>query len=346
VLVRAAARVQARAGLAFGPRDAVEDGGLYFLPWNGAGGLEYRLVFEQVVKTEDPPANWLTYVDALNGDVLWRTNRVRHVISGRVTGDIHPYLPTDAYSNVGFKALKVFVGPQTPVTDALGDYSASAGGTVAVIDSLIGLFCDVNNVLPSIAVFNQMASNPSTVNINWNDLNSDPAERDAYYHAVVAHDFIKTTDPGFTNIDYAMPALVNINLNCNAFWDGNGINFYRAGNGCPNTASMPDVVYHEYGHGINDRLYEQAMAPGGMGNSALHEGMADVTAAFIQDDPVIGKGFFGPNTSLRTLDNTRRWPEDASGDPHITGQIIGGAFWDLRQWIGFSVESLVGKLCG
>src|SRR5206468_11944837 len=48
----------------------------------------------------------------------------------------------------------------------------------------------------------------------------------------------------------------------------------------------------------------------------------------------MGKGFFGPGTSLRTLANTLRWPADASPDPHQTGLIIAGAFWDLRQAIG------------
>src|SRR6185503_16521760 len=72
----------------------------------------------------------------------------------------------------------------------------------------------------------------------------------------------------------------------------------------------------------------------------LHEGMADVLAAMIQDDPDGGKGFFGPGTILRSLDNTRRWPEDANpADPHITGLIIGGAFWDLRRSAGLDVAA-------
>ena len=101
---------------------------------------------------------------------------------------------------------------------------------------------------------------------------------------------------------------------------------------------MPDVVYHEYGHGVNDKLYI-AEGAGGMNNGALHEGTADVLAAMIQDTPHGGKGFFGPGTVLRELDNTRRWPQDASGDPHTTGLIIGGAFWDLRQAAGLAVAS-------
>ena len=95
----------------------------------------------------------------------------------------------------------------------------------------------------------------------------------------VVHDYAKFLEPGFTGVDYVMPVAVNINQTCNAYWDGNGVNFYAAGGGCPNTATMPDVVFHEYGHGINDKLYIQYGSPSGMNNGALHEGLADVDVA-------------------------------------------------------------------
>src|SRR5206468_4790193 len=152
----------------------------------------------------------------------------------------------------------------------------------------------------------------------------------------IAHDYAKFLEPGFTGLDYVMPVAVNINQTCNAYWDGNGVNFYAAGGGCPNTATMPDVVFHEYGHGINDKLYIQYGSPSGMNNGALHEGLADVNAAMLQNSPDAGKGFFGPGTILRSLSNTKRWPQDASADPHATGLIIGGACWDMRLKVGLA----------
>ena len=41
------------------------------------------------------------------------------------------------------------------------------------------------------------------------------------------------------------------------------------GNGCNATAKIPDVVYHEYGHGINNYRYGS-----GMWNGGLNEGYA------------------------------------------------------------------------
>ena len=85
------------------------------------------------------------------------------------------------------------------------------------------------------------------------DSNSRASERDAYAHTLITHDFIKQLDPAFTGVDYIMPVVVDIgDRECNAWWDGTGINFLAAGSRCANIARIADVVYHEYGHGITD----------------------------------------------------------------------------------------------
>lgn len=337
-------REAARSGMRFDPvRDHLEGGTtLALLPVATEDGLAYRTVAEARVVTADPPGDWYTLVDAATGEVLLRHNRVRYAISGLVSGSIHPLLPTDGLVGQPFPNLTVNVGATPANTDAAGNYSAPAAGSVTVSAQLVGLYCDVNR-MDGIgdAVFSAPATDPTTVNITWTGANSHDGERDGYFHVNVAHDYVKALDPALTNIDYVAPCNVNIAGSCNAFYSpGNGsVNFYRAGGGCPNMATMPDVVYHEYGHGVNEHVYYMAGQPTGMFNGALHEGMADVLAAFMQDDPNVGKGFFGPGTILRTIDNTMHWPEDASGDPHITGLIIGAAFWDLRQAIGLPISA-------
>ncbi|HYM81179.1 MAG TPA: FlgD immunoglobulin-like domain containing protein [Candidatus Limnocylindria bacterium] len=337
-LVPAAARVAAVSGLSFDAgRDRIEGAErVFLLPRIMEQGLEYRPVFDVRVHTVDPPGNWITLVDAETGEVLWRQDRVRYAIQGTVTGLVHPTIPTEPVVSRPFPHLRVNVGPTPATTNASGAYSAAAAGTVTVSAQLSGSFCDVNRQDAADASFSTSASDPATVDIAWGPP-SHEAERDGYLHVTLAHEHAKAIDPGFTGNDYPMPCAVNIASTCNAFWDGTGVNFFLAGGGCPNTATMPDVVYHEYGHGVNDNLYVQAGAPQGLNNGALHEGMADVYAALLQDDPNVGKGFFGVGTVLRSIDNTARWPENRSGDPHITGLIIGGAFWDLRQAVGLAV---------
>jgi hypothetical protein len=337
-------REAARAGMRFDPvRDHLEDGGaLSVLPVAAEDGLTYRTVAQARIVTTDPPGDWFTLVDAGTGEVLWRQNRVHFDIGGTVSGDIHELLPTAGTVAHPFPSLTVNVGPTPATTNAGGGYSAPASGSVTVSAALAGAFCDVNRQdgTPD-AVFSTPASNPSTVNIAWTAANSHDAERDGYYHVNVVHDYVRALDPGLTNLDYVALCNVNIAGSCNAFYDpGNAsVNFYRPGGGCPNMATMPDVIYHEYGHGVNEHVYYMAGQPGGMFNGALHEGMADVQAAMIQDSPDVGKGFFGPGTVLRQLDNTAHWPENGSADGHISGLIIGGAFWDLRQSVGLAVTA-------
>ncbi len=341
-LPAAVAREAARVGLRFDPvRDRIEGGeSVALLPVAGEQGLTYRVVTEALVVTIDPPGEWRTLVDAASGEVLWRRNRIRNSIDGTVTGTVHPLLPTDLVVVQTLPNLTVNVGPTPATTGPAGTYSVVAGGAVTVSAQLRGPFVDVNrqDAVPD-ASFSAPATDPATVNIAFNSGNSHDAERDGFYHVNVVHDYVRALDPGATNLDYVAACKVNINSTCNAFYspsDGS-VNFYAAGGGCPNTATMPDVVYHEYGHGVNEHIYYLAGQPSGMNNGALHEGMADVLACLMQDDPNVGKGFFGVGTILRTIDNTRRWPQDASGSVHTTGLILGGAFWDLRQSAGLAV---------
>ena len=337
---------QARAAVGAGSAAPLEfDPGsgepLYLLPVETAGGTDYRLVYEVRTIQTAPPARIVTLVDAISGEIAWRHDMTRHAIGGNVSGQVHLTLPGDPLTSRPFEFEIVHVGNQTSdTTDAAGNYSANVTGSNKVTSQLAGPFCAVNRASGQDASFSQNAVNPATVNIVWSGANSLDSERDGYYHVNQMHAYVRTLDPGLTFLDYAMPCNVEVGGDvCNAFWDGAGVNFYAAGGGCPSMATLPDVIYHEYGHGVNDQLYKQSGAPIGMLNGALHEGMADVVAAFVQDDPVVGQGFFGAGTVLRVLDNTARWPADRSGDPHTTGLILAGAFWDLRESLGLPLAT-------
>ncbi|RMI17416.1 MAG: T9SS C-terminal target domain-containing protein [Calditrichaeota bacterium] len=326
-------------GLAFDPaRDRItEDNRLYILPRRQDRSLEYHLVYRVDIEMTQPEGNYLTFVDAHDGEIVWRHNRVRYQdVVVRDSGDVQLVTPFDPFDPRPFANMWITIGGTQFVTDSSGQVVANISSPTTLSAQLRGPFIDVNRDDGPDASISMVVNPGDTVDLHWDAGNAHPAERDAYYHANIVHDWITTIDPNFTLINYSMPCRVNINNNCNAFWDGNGINFFLEGGGCPNTGQMPSVVYHEYGHGINDRFYQQQGIPFGMINGAVHEGMADVTSAYIEDDPRIGRGFFGPGTHLRNVDNTARYPDDVSGDPHITGLIIAGAFWDLRQAVGLS----------
>jgi len=337
------ARDRARVALALDPSTARIEGGENLYLAAPEGGTP-RLAREVRGLSTSPPAHWVVLVDAEDGRVLWRHDRVRYAVTGTVSGEVHTDLPSDTPVARPFRNQSVTVGAASAVTNAAGAYSAAASGSVTVGMQLQGPYSDVNRAEALDASFSTTVTNPAVVDQQWNAANSDIAERDAFYHVNRVHAELKGIDPGFVGNDYPMPVAVNIGNTCNAFWDGYGVNFFMEGGGCTNTGTMPDVIYHEYGHGVNDNLYVQAGSGIGMSNGALHEGLADVLAAMIQDNPIMGKGFYGPGTWLRTLDNTLRWPEDGTPDGHITGLILGGGGSVMNQSAGLATAAQLSHL--
>lgn len=140
-----------------------------------------------------------------------------------------------------------------------------------------------------------------------------------------------------TNLDAAIPLLaeqmtanVNIGQECNAFFDGETINFFQASDRCQNTGLLQDVIFHEFGHA----LHTAEIVPGvGAFDGAMSEGASDFLAATITRDPGMGRGFFYSDLPLRDLDPADRenvWPQDIR-EIHYTGLIYGGTMWDLRK---------------
>ena len=223
-------------------------------------------------------------------------------------------------------------------TDAVGDYSVTVpGGTYALESGLAGTYAAVMNESGSDALFQTTTLADSTVDCTWNDSSSIPSERNLYYHTQIVHDFITTLDPAFTDLDYSMPVTAEMSdgmMAGNAYWDGVGMNFGAGVAGWTgNFGLFADVVYHEYGHGITQNVYDP-LAPTG----AMHEGFSDYTACTITNEPDIGEnGLVVGESYLRTLDNTLRTPDDLTGESHDDGRIIGGALWDLRQAVGAAI---------
>ena len=308
---------------------------LYILPIENGERFDYHLAYRCEFSADAPPARWVSYVDAHSGEILWRFNRVRYSVSGTVSGGVHRNNATDAVTNHALPDLLVMNGVQQAATNANGQFVLNANGaSFSLTAKLEGKYARVTRADGNTASFTATVQDGQQVNIVWDDNNSRTSERDAYFHTNLAHALVKSIDPDFSGVDYSMPVRVNINQTCNAFWDGRGINFYRAGDGCRNTAEVPSVVYHEYGHGINDMQYISKGAPDGLTNGALHEGLADVNAALLADDPRVGVGFAENGGGLRNVKNTNRYPQNVSGEVHSDGLILAGALWDLREALG------------
>ncbi|MCH7904279.1 MAG: hypothetical protein IH944_06885 [Armatimonadetes bacterium] len=274
------------------------------------------------------PARWIAYVDTATGQILDWKDEIRYAdINGHVdawhTPGLKPNQPNNPPALTSLPLLRVnVVGGSSALTDFLGDFTISNSGatTVTVEARLQGPWARVVNRAGANEVLSQNVTPPGPVNFVFNAarVQFNQAQVDGFLHTTLIHNFVKDIEPTYPGVDFAITVNVNINSNCNAYFNGSSINFYTAGGGCPNTA-YSTVVQHEYGHLIVSRGH-----PGASGD--YHEGMADVTAALASNTPLLAEDFRGQDTgALRSSYNSVAYP--CSGSVHRCGQVLSGAFW-------------------
>ena len=309
---------------------SVEDN-LKILPIPKNGKYNYHLVYSVRVSTKltHGPANYICYVDANSGELLMRINSVFYEAPPQATvhveGEVYTTHPYNTTSVEDLVDLRVQKNGTNYYTDNFGNVTVPGSGNA--IFSLEGLFTEVqtNNNVPS------FSSQLSNTNVTFDNTNSTIQERTAFYAVNKIHSHLKSVFPTFTGLDYAIETNIDVQGSCNAYYDGT-INFYAEGNGCNATAKITDVVYHEYGHGINNYRYGS-----GMWNGGLNEGYADVWAISLTQSPVLGYGWdlADPTVYVRRYDQNRKvYPQDLVGQVHADGEIIAGAFWDTYLNLG------------
>ena len=232
-------------------------------------------------------------------------------------------------------ALKDVALSATGVTTA---YSNASGGFVmpgvnsskSVTARLEGQWSKVVNVAGSDSSVSLTLApgTPQTFTFNTGLSEEETAEVNAHTAVEAMRDWLHSVDAAETALDFQVLSYVNEADTCNAFYDGFSLNYFLAGDGCPNTAYQ-GVVWHEEGHWAND-LFSSFNGPDGFG-----EGAADCWSMYIADDPTIGPDFHGPGTFLRSGLNTNAFCGDENpacyGEVHADGQPLMGAIWKVRS---------------
>ena len=300
------------------------------LPLVRAGSVEYRAVIPVEVSAASPRGRWTVYVDAARGEPVARVQTLLFA-QGVLNYNAPERQPAGARKDFPADQANVTVNGAPATTSAQGSLTWGDNNPANVVAKATG---------KQIRVKNQAGGDASgMVTINpgqsgaWNaagDADAD-AQVTTYVHANKVINYARGIDAGQAFFSQIFDAKVNINDSCNAFYDGQAINFFRQSGQCNNTGRIADIVYHEYGHGVHDHAVIQGV---GFFDTSVSEGVSDYLAATITGDPAMGGGFFlGSSEALRHLDPPKdsRWPEDVNPDPHITGLIIGEALWDLRK---------------
>ena len=339
---------------------------LAILPVPGNREYNHHLVYraELSFTTEAGiPARYNTLVDAHSGEVLYRFNEVHSMCSHdtkdghighhgqhRVGGCAHS--PAAAEQplpiEVTFTADHIIFDPSEPtVTSVMPEMRVTLGGDISLTD--------VNGVLTSdetgpqdatvrlrgawARIFDQQsgASTPFadyTIadGVSTIDVTGDFADEaiSGFLNTNIIHDFLKQYFPEFDGMDFELPVNIGITPSeCNAFYDGSSINFYLGVFDCVSLVLVADVVFHEYGHGINNTFY----LDNGVffNNGGMNEGYADFWGYMVYEDPVLGDGLNPGNDGdyVRRYDeNPKVYPLDLVGQVHADGEIIAGAWWD------------------
>jgi len=175
------------------------------------------------------------------------------------------------------------------------------------------------------------------------------ASRTTYYHTTHIADIASKHLPNEVWLKRQLRANVNINDNCNAFWNGNSINFYTSGGGCANLGEISGVVAHEWGHGMD------ANGVAGGISKPSGEGIADLYAALYDGTSCIGRGGLSNICNLkgdrckfslgcdgvRDIDymnhnserpHTMSWARNNCDDSvHCKGHVYSEAVWSLYK---------------
>ena len=308
---------------------------LKILPVPADRANEYHLVYELTVSGNSGklPYQYYTLVDAHTGEIMYRQNKIVSIANTdvNISATVYPTNPTLPTAVMPVKYVQVDVaGLGIQNTDNNGYLGLSNTTAVSATITLQGPWAkaETNGITPAFSA----TFNPGANAISF-DPNASIRELSAYNFVNDIHDYYKLitlTTTANNVMDFQIRTIVDIADSCNAFYDGN-LNFFDDSPvTCQATSIINDVVYHEYGHGINFDLYN--FYGGNFTNGALGEGYADTWANGLTEDPILGTGFYKNNPAgyVRRYDIGKKiYPQDLIGEVHADGEIIAGAWWDV-----------------
>ena len=319
------------------------------------------------VFTDVGPNEWYEMlIDANSGELLFRHNLYISDAQGTVY-TVHP--------DFGARQLVSFVGNTTINTTAgwMGTSTVTTGNNVeAYLDTDANNSPDPNN---GTGLSNGHAFSSSQNFTFAFSTAVDPRTQQAavvtnlFYYNNVMHDFsyglgFTETAGNFQTNNFGRGGLGNDSVMAEA-QDGSGTN--NANFGTPPDGQRPrmqqylftapnpdrdssvdsDVVFHEYGHGISNRLIGNTSGLGGTQSGAMGEGWSDYWAATLNNDGVMGE-YVTQNTTSGIRRAKYTYPAATVHDSyadlgnngfevHYDGEIWAATLWDLRVQLGATI---------
>ena len=330
---------------------------------------EARLAWH--VYAEVGPEEWYELlVDAHTGELLLRHNLYVHQAQGTVY--------TEA-PDKGARVLVSFVGDTTINTSFgwMGTSTVTTGNNVeAYLDTNADNAPDANNTT---GLSNGHAFS-STQNFTFPfSTTVDPRTQQAavvtnlFYYNNIMHDFsyglgFTETARNFQTNNYGRGGTGNDSVRAEA-QDGSGTNnanfatppdgsrprmqqyIFTAANPDRDSSVDGDVVFHEYGHGISNRLIGNgSTALSGTQSGAMGEGWSDYWATTLNNDGAVGEySTANPNGIRRAAYSVpANTVHDSYADVcaggcqvHRDGEVWAATLWDLRTQLGAAITDRI-----
>ncbi len=230
-------------------------------------------------------------------------------------------------------------------TQSDGTYSVAAPYDPSrILSTLSGQYCQIVHEDGPDPSFEQAGVRPGDgLDWTWDSPSYGGAAHihtpNVYRHINYIHDYYKTLDPSFTGLDYPVQANVGRTGYDNAFWDGEGVTF-GAGDGSNylDFALFSDVIYHEYTHGVTDKIYTGVSLPYSAEPGAMNEAWSDYFGCQLSLSQLskVGDGglIVGSPDGFRDLTNTYRRETDWVNEVHADSEMFSGSMWDARAILG------------
>ena len=311
---------------------------VFILPIKNNNAYEYKLVYS--IDIDKDLAKYKVYVDAENASLLQNRKMSTDVeTSVECTGMTKTRTPQDSLAENVFPYQIFTLNGVKDTADWYGKTKVDVSQKMPVTANIEGKYFSITRDTASKnAKFVDTISPGAPFKIKWDSLNSHLYERNVYFFANKAYEMLKEIDSTYTAMDFKMKVTLYFANNgfngMNAQSAGSTIDFLGLGFDKDRMTDMPDIFFHEYGHSITKLLYDQlSKTNNGIQNLACNEALADINSVDYTDNPKVGVGYFAssPNTFIRNVENTKKYPNDIVSDDHNTALILSGAYWDLRK---------------
>ena len=321
----------------------------FIIPIYNGNNVSHHLVHQINTSNNQGMRLFESFVDAHSGEILWQRSYLQNYeakIKMKVkTFDKYNFEPEKEFP---LARGKIIVNGKQRMLDGNGEITLTEPADEIkfafesdITEVYFGYYFDNDSTVKRQrdSVKFQISEGENELLLDEN--NSTKYSRFAIHHLNVAKQRILEIDPSLKCLDISIPLRfyeIHMFLNSpNAFYNRDELNrefgFVMYNQDTVLLSTCPAVMYHEYGHAINDLFYKSRGRE--FVNGACGEALSDVNANMILDDPIGTQKIFvnAPDEYIRNSDNNNIYPDSIidAWNIHHTGLILAGAYWDLRK---------------